>query len=128
MKRIPILTVLIAAIFAASCSKSTPEITNSIPDDAFLVASFHPQNLYEKGQVSTLESISSKIDNEFMRGIMDDPLKSGIDLGEYAFLFGSFNGDNPQIGITAVLKDAGKFNSMIEELIKDEDDKVLQVD
>jgi hypothetical protein len=128
MKRIPVLIVLIAAIFAASCSKSTPDITNSIPDEAFLVASFHPQQLYEKGQINTLESITSKIDNEFVRSIMDDPLKSGVDMGEYAFLFVSFNGDDPQIGMTAVLKDEGKFNSMIEELIKDEDEKVIQVD
>lgn len=126
MRKIPLITLLIATLFVASCSKG-PELTNSIPDNAFLVASFHPKQLHDKGQIGTFESITQKIDNEVLLGIIKDPTLSGVDLNAFAYAFVYFpeeNDDDPSIGFTAALKDEGKFASMIKDLMKDEELKI----
>jgi archaellum component FlaG (FlaF/FlaG flagellin family) len=128
MRKIPILIILIAAIIAASCSKKVSEIAGSIPDDSFLVATFHPKLLFDKGQLSSLEFIAKKIDNEFILSIIKDPAKSGVDLNEYAYLFAYFIDDDPIIGTTAVLEDEVKFTSMINNLLEEEDEEIIQID
>jgi len=126
MKRIPIITVLIAALFAVSCSNKVPETVHSIPDHAFLVASMHPEQIYEKGQLASMESITSRIDNDFMKSIVDDPMKSGIDISQYVFVFVYFIDDNPVIGTTAVIKDEGKFRAMVDEVLDEGDIKIIE--
>ncbi len=119
MKKIPILTILLAGIVTFSCSKKTPEIANTIPDDAFLVASFNPQQLFEKGQISSMDAFIGKIDQELIRSILKEPAKSGIDLGEYAFVYSYFIDEEPIFGLTAVLEDQDKFAANMKELLNE---------
>ena len=126
MRKIPVITLIFATLFVASCSKA-PELANSIPDEAFLVASFHPKQLHDKGQLATFESITEKIDNEILLGILKDPSLSGVNLDAYAYMFVYFpdeNDDDPSIGFTAALRDEGKFSAMIKDLMKDEELKI----
>lgn len=128
MKKLPILIAFIAVILTVSCSKKASEITKSIPDEAFLVASFHPKQLFDKGQLSSMNSLLDKIDNEFLISILKDPAKSGIDLNEYAYLFAYFIDDDPIIGVTSVISDDGNFNSMIKKLIENEDLEIKSIE
>ncbi len=126
MRRIPLLTLLFAVIFTASCSKKTSEIANSIPDNAFVVATVHPQQIHDKGQIASFEKITTEIDNEFLREIVKDPVKSGLAINEYAYFFSYFVDDDPFVGATAVLKDAKMFTSMITTLIAGEDVSMIE--
>jgi hypothetical protein len=130
MKKIPHIIILIAAIFAASCSTKTPEIANSIPDDAFVVATFHPKKLYDKGQLATFEDVFSKIDNEVILGILKDPSKSGLAMDEYAYVFSYFEDDQIVIGASTIIKDSDQFASMLNELmdLEGENLEIIQSD
>lgn len=125
MKKTPIFIVVLTLLLTASCSKKTSEIVKSIPDHATLVASLHPDQIYKKGQIGSLESITDSISNEFIRSIVKDPLLSGIDLSEYLYFFAYFIDDEPVLGMTADLKNQGKFTRMINELNKKEDTEII---
>ncbi|MEX0981546.1 MAG: DUF4836 family protein [Bacteroidales bacterium] len=125
MKKIPIIVALTLLITTLSCSRKTSDSINSIPDHASLVASVHPDQIYNKGQVGSLESLTKSVRNEFMRSIVKDPLKSGIDMSEYIYLFVYFIDDEPVMGITADLKNHGKFKKMIEEINKNDDQQII---
>ncbi len=125
MKKIPILLVVMALLLTASCSRKTSEIVKSIPDHASLVASLHPDQIYKKGQISSMESITDSISNEFIRSIAKDPLKSGIDLSEYIYFFAYFLDDEPVMGMTADLKNPDKFTRMIGELSKEKYQEII---
>jgi hypothetical protein len=120
MRKLPLLALFVLAIIATSCSKKSPEITKSIPDEAFVVASFHPKQLYDKGQIATFENVFSKIDNEVILTILKDPGQSGIKMDEYAFVFSYFVDDESVVGATAVLKDKEAFSKLIRNLIDSE--------
>ena len=94
MKKIPFLVILIAGIFAASCSKKSPEFVNTIPDNAFAVISMHPQQIFDKGQISSFESIKKEIRDEFILNLIDHPAQSGIMLKEYSYAFVYFIDDS----------------------------------
>lgn len=128
MKKIPILTVVLAALIVASCSTRAPKIANSIPDEAFAVFAMHPKKMHEKGQLATFESIKERIDNEVLVEVINDPVSSGIDINQYAYVFVLFEDDNPVIGATAVLKDSDKFNKMIQKLLEEGDEEIIEVE
>ena len=119
------LIVVMALLLTASCSKKTSEIVKSIPDHATLVASVHPDQIYSKGQIGSLESITESIRNEFIRSIVKDPLQSGINLSEYIYFFAYFIDDEPVLGMTADLKSQEKFTRMFENLNKKEDTEII---
>ena len=125
MKKIPIIVAFTLLIVTLSCSKKTSDSINSIPDHASLVASVHPDQIYNKGQIGSLESLTKSVRNEFMRSIIKDPLKSGIDMSEYIYLFIYFIDDEPVMGITADLKNLGKFNTMIKEINKKDNQQII---
>ncbi len=116
MKKISIIIVVMVFLLAASCTKKTSEVINSIPGHATLVASVHPNQIYRKGQISSMKSISEHVRNEFIRSIVKEPLQSGIDMSEYLYFFVYFIEDVPVMGMIADLKDREKFRNMIEEI------------
>jgi len=125
MKTIPIIVAFTLLLVTLSCSKKTSDSINSIPDHASLVASMHPEQIYNKGQIGSMESLTKSVRNEFMRSIVKDPLKSGIDMSEYIYLFVYFIDDEPIMGITANLKNQGKFKKMIEEINKNDNQQII---
>jgi hypothetical protein len=125
MKKIPVLIVVMALLVAASCSKKTSEIVKSIPDHAALVASLHPEQIYKKGEIGSMESITESISNEFFRNLVKDPLESGIDMSEYLYFFAYFIGDEIVLGMTADLNNQEKFTGMIEELNKKKYEEII---
>lgn len=125
MKKIPIIVAFILLIVTLSCSKKTSEVINSIPGHASLVASIHPEQIYNKGQVGSLQSITKSIRNEIILSIVKDPFQSGIDMTEYIYLFIYFLNDEPVIGITADIKNSSKFSGMISELNKKKDKEII---
>ncbi|MEX0987456.1 MAG: DUF4836 family protein [Bacteroidales bacterium] len=125
MKKFPVLLVLLVAIVASSCSRKVPEIVHNIPDHAFLVTSLHPKQIYDKGQIGTMDIFTKKIRNKIVLSLVKDPLQSGIDISEYMFIFVYFIDDQPVIGTTAVIKDSDKFASTIGNLLKDNEGQVI---
>ena len=125
MNKIPIIVAFTLLIVTLSCSRKTSDSINSIPDHASIVASIHPEQIYNKGRISSLESLTKSVRNEFMRSIVKDPLKSGIDMSEYIYLFIYFIEDEPVMGITADLKNHEKFKKMIEEINKNDNQQII---
>lgn len=126
MKNIRLLSIILAAVIAASCSRKVPDTVHNIPDHAFLVASMNPKQIYEKGQVVTMENMIGKIDDPVMQRIAKDPAASGLDIGEYVFMFIYFMDDAPVLGTTAVMKDASKFTEMIRQLANEESLEIIE--
>ncbi len=125
MKKLPIFITCTLLVLTISCSKKTSEVINSIPGHASLVASIHPEQIYNKGQIGSMETLTKDIRNEMIKSIVKDPLQSGIDMTEYIYFFIYFLDDEPVIGITADIKNSNKFSRMISELIKKEDTEII---
>ncbi len=127
MRKFTIFLAFVAGLFAASCS-TTPEISDSIPDHAFAVASVHPKMMFDKGQISSFDSFISEMPNEILRSVIKDPAESGLVLSNYAYLFGYFEGENPVIGITALVEDTEKLGTLINKLTENQEDTVYTVE
>ncbi|MCF8345851.1 MAG: DUF4836 family protein [Bacteroidales bacterium] len=125
MNKYPIAIVIMAVLFTASCSKKASDIVKSIPDHAFFVGSVHPGQIYEKGEIETLEVFTKQIDNELALSIIEDPAKSGIDISEYLYMFAYFIDDEPVLGVTAALKNEGNFTKMAQELLSKGDGEII---
>lgn len=125
MSKIPIIVAITLLSVSLSCSKKTSEAINSIPGHASLVASVHPEQIYNKGQVGSLESLTKSIRNEIILSIARDPFQSGIDMTEYIYCFIYFMDEEPVIGITANLKNRNRFSGMISKLNKKGDVEVI---
>jgi hypothetical protein len=128
MKKIPLLVILIAGLLAASCSKKAPEFVNTIPDNAFVVMSMHPQQIFDKGQISSFESIKKEITDEFILNLIDHPTKSGIMLNEYSYAFVYFIEDNPVVGFVAGMADEGDFEAVIENIQEKKEGEIIEKD
>ncbi len=126
MRNISLFSILLATVIVASCSRKVPETVHNIPDHAFLVASMHPEQIYKKGQVGTMENMIGKIDHPVMQRIAKDPAESGLDMSEYVFMFVYFIDDEPVFGTTAVMKDAGKFTDMVRPLAMNADAEIIE--
>ncbi|MBR1415115.1 MAG: DUF4836 family protein [Prevotella sp.] len=99
MKKISFfLTMLVAAVLLASCSK--PQGANLVPDDAMFVMRFDPAQASSKSglkdnsselkkwiQDMTAEAGLSKAMREKLLDIIDDPTKTGIDLTEPLYCY-----------------------------------------
>ena len=120
MKKLPLLIALTAGILVTSCSKKAPDFVNSIPDQSVIVMSMHPRQIFDKGQISTLEQLKEDVDDEFMRSIIENPKKSGIMLNEYAFGFVYMKNENPVIGFVAGLSNSNDFETMLKTLDEEE--------
>ena len=116
MKKLTFLAIIIAGIFLTYCKIKTPDYVNSIPDEAFGVVSMHPMQIHEKGQINTLENLKKKIDDELLREIIDDPLKTGLMMDAYAYLFVSMKDDGPQIGAVAGMANTDKFETLLKSM------------
>jgi hypothetical protein len=125
MNKYPIAFMILAVLFTASCSKKPAEIVKSIPDHAFFVASMHPGQIYEKGEIETLEAFTKQIDNELALSIIEDPAKSGVDISEYLYMFAYFIDDEPVLGVTASLKKEGDFTNMAQELLRNGEGEII---
>jgi|GEM_PF-931903 len=126
MRNISLLSVILATVIVTSCSKKVPETVHNIPDHAFLVASMHPKQIYEKGQISTMESLTGKLEHPVLQRIAQDPAASGLDIGEYLFMFVYFMDDEPILGTTAVMKDASSFTEMVRQLSHEEQLEIIE--
>jgi len=126
MKNIRLLSIIVAAVIVASCSRKVPDTVHNIPDHAFIVASMHPKQIWEKGQIGTMEQVIRKIDDPVMQRIAKDPAASGLDLDQYVFMFVYFMDDAPVMGTTAVMKDAAQFTEMIRQLAIEENLEIIE--
>jgi hypothetical protein len=126
MRNIHIVSIVLAAVIISSCSRKVPETVHNIPDHAFLVASVHPKQIYEKGQIGTMESLTAKLDHPVMQQVAKDPAASGLDIGEYLFMFVYFMDDEPVFGTTAVMKDASSFTEMVRKLADEEELEIIE--
>lgn len=120
MKKLPLLTVLFAVLFAVSCSKKSPEFVNTIPDNAFAVISMHPQQIFDKGQINSFESLKKEIRDEFILNLIENPAQSGIMLNEYSYAFVYFLDDDPAVGFVAGMKDQDDFIKIAERIKEEE--------
>ena len=123
MKKLSIVFLWVAVLSLSSCSKKTPEFVHSIPDDAIAVVSLNPMDIHTKSKINTFTSIKEKVKDEVWGVILEDPLSTGLDVNEYAFVFFRMEDDKPIIGVTAGMKDQKKFEatlSRIHEGVTDE--------
>jgi hypothetical protein len=123
MKKLSIVFIWVAVLSLSSCSKKTPEFVHSIPDDAIAVVSLNPMQIHTKSKINTFASIKEKVKNEVWGAIIEDPLSTGLDVNEYAYVFFRMEDDGPIIGLTARMKDQKKFEATltaIHEGIADE--------
>ncbi len=128
MKKLPLLVILIAGLLAASCSQKAPEFVKTIPDNAFVVMSMHPKQIFDKGQISSFESIKKEITDEFILNLIDHPTKSGIMLNEYSYAFVYFIEDNPVVGFVAGMADEGDFKAVIKKIQEKEEGEIIEKD
>ena len=121
MKKNLIILAIFTGLILASCSKKAPDFVNTIPDHSVAVVSMHPRQIFDKGQISSLESMKEEIDHEFMRSLIENPKKSGIMLDEYAYIFVYLKNESPVIGFLAGMNDPGEFESMLKNLNEEEE-------
>ena len=126
MKKLSILVILLAGLIVFSCQKKRPDFVNSIPDNAFVVVSMHPMQMHKKGQLNTLENLKSKIKEDFLKEIIEDPLSSGLMLDEYAYVYVTMDEEGPQIGAVAGMKDIDKFESLINNIDEEVAGKIVE--
>lgn len=107
------------ALFFTSCSK---DYTQVIPGDASLVVSIDMQSLLRKSGISTktpqeLEAYAQTLYNPGLKLLFQHPADVGISLTDKAYLFASFNKDEP----TLVFKvtDKSKLEHSFKKLIAD---------
>jgi len=115
MKRILYLLLIVTGLLMTSCTKKTPSFVNQIPDNAIVVASIHPGQIYDKGGVATLENIKKDIDDEYAKALFEDPSKSGILINEYMYLFVYLQNDNPVVGVVAGVKNREKLETTLKK-------------
>jgi len=121
MKRIVYLTILLTGLLLSSCTKKAPTFVNTIPDNAVLVASLHPGQLYEKGGIASLENLKKEVDDDFARALLEDPQHSGLMIDEYSFLFVYLENESPVIGTVTGVRNKEKLESTIKEIGKEEE-------
>lgn len=128
MKKLHVLVILLAGLLAASCSKKTPEFVNTIPDNAFAVMSMHPKQIFDKGQISTFESIKKDIKDEFIRNLFDQPAESGILMTEYSYVFVYFIDDNPLICFVGGMANEGDFKKIVNKIQEEKGGEIVEKD
>jgi hypothetical protein len=116
MKKLSIVFLWVAVLSLSSCSKRTPEFVHSIPDDAIAVVSLNPMQIHTKSKINTFASIKEKVKNEVWGMIIEDPLSTGLDVNEYAYVFFRMEDDRPIIGVTARMKDQKKFEATLSKI------------
>ncbi len=126
MKKNPLLVILIAGLFAASCSNKSPVFVNTIPDNAFAVISMHPQQIFDKGQISSFERIKKEIRDEFLLNLIEHPTQSGLMLNEYSYVFVYFTEENPTIGFVAGMANEGDFKAVAEKIREKEGGEFIE--
>ncbi len=120
MRKSLFLLALAAVLFTTACSTRVPDTVNNIPDHAFMVLSMHPKKMYDKGDVGNMQHLINKFQKPVIRKVLKDPLSSGIELNDYAFVFIYFIDDEPMIGATMSINDPAKFSDVIAGLNEDE--------
>ncbi|HDR68411.1 MAG TPA: DUF4836 family protein [Bacteroidaceae bacterium] len=128
MKKLSILAILLSGLIVFSCQKKTPDFVKSIPDDAFAVVSIHPMQIHKKGQLNTLENLKSKIKKEVLKQLIEDPLSSGLNLNEHAFVFVTLREESPEIGVVAGMSNVKKFESMLNSIDEGIEDNIVRKD
>jgi len=128
MKKFPLLAILIAVLFAASCSKKSPEFVKTIPDNAFAVMSMHPQQIFDKGRINSFENIKKEIRDEFILSLIDHPAKSGLMLNEYSYVFVYFKDEAPIVGFVAGMASESNFESVLEKIKEEEGGEFIDND
>jgi hypothetical protein len=128
MKHYPVIITLIAGVILSSCGKKTRDFANSIPDDAIVVASMHPMDIYKKGRLNTLQHLKEKVKGEVWEQILEDPLSTGLMLDEYTFVFVKMEEEAPVIGVVSGMKDTEKFESTLGKIDEDIKDQFIITD
>ncbi|HNP21315.1 MAG TPA: DUF4836 family protein [Panacibacter sp.] len=130
MKKLLRYTLLFAAIllFATSCKKSVPDQVKYIPKDAMFILDLDWKSLSDKAAKGNINwdslfksaNVTSDTEFAFVKGKIDEFMKSGIDESANVFLFiktgGSImTGQSTSAGAVVAMKDAGMFESYIKK-------------
>jgi len=116
MKRFSIVFLGVALLAISSCSKKSPEFVNSIPDEAIAVVSLHPMQIHTKSKINTFASIKEKMKDEIWGQILENPLSTGLNVNEYAYVFVTMEEEAPVIGVVAGMKDHKKFEATLSKI------------
>ena len=118
----------------ASCNKTAnlDDASKAIPKDAVSVTAINLPSLFQKADFESVKQMdfykamldSMKSDDAFMKDIMRDPRKSGVDFMKNVYFVQDYNftkisnGDN---GMTALmsLSNVGDFETMLKNVSKD---------
>lgn len=118
-------------LFIMSCGSSVSDkdqMANFIPGDAGVVVRVKPDVLMEKADFEAMKKMEffqdglkeAQEESEALAAILENPVKSGINLEKSSFLSLFFKGEkDPGIGIYIPLSDRSKFEELLETLTAD---------
>ena len=118
----------------ASCNKTAnlDDASKAIPKDAVSVTAINLPSLFQKADFESVKQMdfykamldSMKSDDAFMKDIMRDPRKSGIDFTKNVYFVQDYNfanmskGDNGMMALMS-LSNVGDFETMLKNVSKD---------
>lgn len=129
MKRFFYLPLLMLIVLMASCSKSVPNYTRLIPEDADVVVRLDIRQMSKKSGFGKNDVLKNKI-KEFIKSefsgkakekilaILDDPKQAGLDLRYPVFFYGSSDADN-SIGLVGAVWDADDFTDLLNVMAQE---------
>lgn len=129
MKKLFYLPLLMAIVLMASCSKSVPNYTRLIPEDADVVVRLDIRQLSKKSGFGKNGKLKEKIEQmvkdevsgkarEKILDILNDPKEAGLDLRDPVFIYGSSNRDN-KMGVVGAVWNADSFTDLLNVLAQE---------
>ena len=128
---------MVCVLLLVSC-KSGDEYESALPQDAAMVVSFNPVSIVEKSGLAGKEG-EAKVQRlgdalksgmqgseQLVDKIMEDPSESGIDFRKNIYVF--VESQSVSAGVLARVSDAGKLESLLESLSKQQICDVLNQD
>ena len=128
---------MVCVLLLVSC-KSGDEYESALPQDAAMVVSFNPVSIIEKSGLAGKEG-EAKVQRlgdalksgmqgseQLVDKIMEDPSESGIDFRKNIYVF--VESQSVSAGVLARVSDAGKLESLLESLSKQQICDVLNQD
>ena len=129
MKKIFYLPLLMLIVLMASCSKSVPNYTRLIPEDADVVVRLDVRQMSKKSGFGKNDKLKAKIEQfikselsgkakEKILAILDDPKQAGLDLRYPVFFYGSSNDEN-SVGLVGAVWDADDFTDLLNVMAQE---------
>lgn len=129
MKKFFYLPLLVAVIVLSSCSKSVPDYTRLIPEDAGVVVRLDIRQMSKKSGFTGNDKLMNKIESfiksetsgktkEKILAILNDPKEAGLDLRDPVFIYGSSNMDN-KLGVVGAVWNADSFTDLLNVMAQE---------